>query len=411
MEKKWKLLVLPAVLAVCCFLMHMSGSLYYNAFGPEVPLMIDFFGRTESQISLALTMQAIGMFVAAVFLALYGERYNKINTVCLGLGILSCCCIGIYLIPHIFPSAAAHSALRYAALLCMTTIGGLAFILVDLTINGVINDVYPKQCSTILPIAHAFYGLGAMIIPMIVSRLVTPSEPQSFSVPYLLIGCIGLTVTAVTYVSGRLYRPHTPYADMTAMKKRVGENPAEIFKQGKAWFFFLACLLNYIFLCNTSAWIVTYAQQELALPYESASFLMTLFFLGALVMRFASPIIFRFLPIEKYVVVLPVLAAVTLGIGYAIGNAQLLYVLLPLGGFLQGGLIGAMMVVCCQAFPERSSSAASLSIFGTCFSTMFTPLVGKMGERFGFTVPMLIVCASLALSAVAIQIAMRKKRG
>ena len=64
--------LLPALLAFACFLMHMSGSLYYNAFGPEVPLMMDFFGRTESQIGLVLTVQAICTLVVSVFLALFG---------------------------------------------------------------------------------------------------------------------------------------------------------------------------------------------------------------------------------------------------------------------------------------------------------------------------------------------------
>lgn len=41
--------LLPALLAFACFLMHMSGSLYYNAFGPEVPLMMDFSAERKAR--------------------------------------------------------------------------------------------------------------------------------------------------------------------------------------------------------------------------------------------------------------------------------------------------------------------------------------------------------------------------
>lgn len=401
--------LLPALLAFACFLMHMSGSLYYNAFGPEVPLMMDFFGRTESQIGLVLTVQAVGTLVASVFLALFGERYNKIHVVCAGLGTLSVCSVAIYLLSVLFPMGQARTAIGYLALLCIAFVGGVGFTGVDLMINGVINDVYPRTRATLLPIAHAFYGLGAMVIPLIVSRLVDPARPESFSTPYLVIGLVAAAVVVLMLVTGNLYRSETPYADMQALRQRVSENPAEIFREGRSWLFLLAFSLNFMLLSGVSAWLVTYAQRALAFDYASASVLMTLFFGGALVMRFASPLIFRFMPIRRYVVLMPVLAAVTLGVGFAIGNASLLYVLLPLGGFFQGGLIGAMMLICCDAFPERSASAASLASFAIGISTMTTPaIMGAIAERFGFSIPMLGICVSMLLSAPMMWLAMRE---
>lgn len=68
-----------------------------------------------------------------------------------------------------------------------------------------------------------------------------------------------------------------------------------------------------------------------------------------------------------------------------------------------------MMLICCDAFPERSASAASLASFAIGISTMTTPaIMGAIAERFGFSIPMLGICISMLLSAPMMWLAMRE---
>ena len=70
-----------------------------------------------------------------------------------------------------------------------------------------------------------------------------------------------------------------------------------------------------------------------------------------------------------------------------------------------------MMLICCDAFPERSASAASLASFAIGLSTMTTPaIMGAIAERFGFSIPMLGICVSMLLSAPVMWLAMRDPR-
>lgn len=395
--------LLPALFAAACFLLYLAASLYYNAFGPEAPLMMAFFEITESQQGLILTLQAIGTLAASVYLALFGERHNKIYVVCFGMGILTLCALAIHLLPVWYPAGQG-----YFTLLGIVLAGGVGYTCIDLMINGVINDVYLKTRATIMPIMHAFYGVGSMSIPVLVSTLATDARPESFATPYLAIAAVTGVAVVFALVTGARFRPETPYADMRAVRRRVRENPAEIFREGRAWLFLLSFVLNFMLLSGVSVWLVTYAQSALSLDYDTASLMLTLFFGGALVMRFVSPLIFRVLPVRRYVVWMPVLAAVTLGAGFAIGNVALLYVLLPLGGFFQGGLIGAMVLISCESFPERSASAAALSSFAVGVSTLATPaLMGAVAERFGFTLPMLAISLCMLLSALTVYLAIR----
>lgn len=398
--------LLPALFAAACFLLYLAASLYYNAFGPEAPLMMAFFDISEGRQGFILTLQAVGTLLASVYLALFGERHNKIYVVCGGMGTLALCALAIHLLPALFPMGSG-----YPALLAIVFAGGVGYTCIDLMINGVINDVYPVSRSTILPIMHAFYGTGSMLIPIFVSALVTDGRPETFATPYLAIAAATGAAAVFALVTGARFRPETPYADMRTVRRRVRENPAEIFREGRTWLFLLAFVLNFMLLCGISVWLVTYAQRALSLDYATASLLLTLFFGGALLMRFASPLIFRVLPVRRYVVLMPVLAALTLGAGFAIGSVPLLYVLLPLGGFFQGGLIGAMVLLCCESFPERSASAASLSSFAVGVSTLVTPaLMGAAAERFGFTLPMIAICICMLLSALVVYLAIRAGR-
>lgn len=71
--------------------------------------MMAFFEITESQQGLILTLQAIGTLAASVYLALFGERHNKIYVVCFGMGILTLCALAIHLLPVWYPAGRAIS--------------------------------------------------------------------------------------------------------------------------------------------------------------------------------------------------------------------------------------------------------------------------------------------------------------
>jgi MFS family permease len=85
----------------------------------------------------------------------------------------------------------------YGLLLVFALIGGVGYITIDLLMNGVIADVFPEKKSTLLPIVHGFYGLGAMLAPLLVTWLTDSGRPATFAVPYLVLGAAALVLGAV----------------------------------------------------------------------------------------------------------------------------------------------------------------------------------------------------------------------
>ena len=60
---------------------------------------------------------------------------------------------------------------------------------------------------------------------------VSPERPESFALPYLIIGMAALAAAAALAVTGVRIRGGTPYADMSETRRRARQNPAEIFER------------------------------------------------------------------------------------------------------------------------------------------------------------------------------------
>ena len=84
-------------------------------------------------------------------------------------------------------------------------------------------------------------------------------------------------------------------------------------------------------------------------------------------------------------------------------NVPLVFVLMTASGFMQGGSVPTYVLICCEAFPDRTASAASLCTFSSGIAALTAPLwVGALSEYTGFRLPLVLVCCSLLVSSVLI---------
>ena len=247
-------------------------------------LIMKYFNITESRHGFIITVQSIGGIITAIWLSLFGERYNKIYVISLCLALMAAGSILTGVIPAFFPAGG------YMLLLVFVLIAGIGYTGIDVMMNGVITETYPERKSTILPVAHAFYSTGAMVAPLFVTLTVNAVKAETFSTPFLLVGILSAVVFAAYLVTGRKIMPSTPYADMKAFKIRANENPAEIFRTLRAWLILFACLLYFSFMYGLSVWMPTFFQQERGMGHQLSGLMSTILFFGELLMGFVSPL-------------------------------------------------------------------------------------------------------------------------
>jgi len=392
-------------LLVLCFLSFVLYAMYFNSFGPNAQAAMRFFKIDEAKNGLILTVQSVGCLILTILLGLFGERLHKIRAIAFGLGLMGLAGLCVGLIP------AMRSGSAYALMMGFSVFAGVGFITVDLLMNSVVADVFPAQKDTLLPVVHAFYGVGSMLAPIFVTALVTPERPESFARPYLIIGAAAIPVCLLLLGVSRRVSPETPYADMAAIRARARQNPSEIFREGKAWLYLLTCFFYLIFQTGVTAWLPTFCQETRGYDFTAAGLMVTVYFVGALIIRLLSPVIYRKISVERFLVLSLLLSAavflVFLFVPLPLGAGRLVILLL---GLLQGAAVPSIVILCCSAFPERTASASSLVVFGVSLAGMAGPaLMGYMMERTGYVSAMLLAVASLLLSVVLLPKARRVK--
>lgn len=389
-----------AVFSFCAFIVY---ALYVSSFGTNAGNMMSFFQITEGQQGFVITIQSIGGIITAIWLSLFGERYNKIRVIAACLSLLAVGSILIGTMPAWLPGSGG-----YFMLLIFVILAGVGYTGIDVMMNGAITETYPQDKNTLLPTAHAFFSSGAMIAPFLVTAIVNTSRPSSFALPFLIIGIMTVVVFVAYSAAGRRIMPTTPYADMEGIRKKVTGNPTEIFKSKKAWLILLACVLYFSFQVGLSIWMPTYFLKEKGFSYKLSGIAATIFFMGALLMRFLSPIIFKLMSVNKFYILSGLLSAICMAGAFIAGSIPLIFILVFAGGFFQGAMVIALVIMSCNEFPTRTASASAITVIAYNLAAMVVPLlIGLIAETSGFVIPMFILISCLLCSIFVILLFMR----
>ena len=376
------------IFILASFLAFFVLSIPYNIQGPNAPVTMEYYGITAAGQGFIMTIQSLGNICAAVFLALRGERYNKIHTITFGLLILCLACSAIGSVP------------AYAALLAMVAAIGIGAAFIDVMMNGAVTDIYTKQKNTFLPLVHGFFGIGAMVTPLFVTMTANPARPETFSRPFRFLGVIAAAVAAFYFFTGRRIVPETPYSNMAVMKKRAIEDPAEVFKTRKAWFFLVVGLLYFTFQLGTNMWLPTYTMRNAGADFDTAGLMLTVFFAGALPMRMLGPLFLRRFSARVIFWAFGLASAALMLAALLTGNIAAMFALVAASGFMQGSSAPVFILICCETFPDRTASASSICTISAGVATLTAPLwMGGLSEHTGFQLPMILICCSMFISA------------
>lgn len=384
--------------ALCCAGFVLYG-MYCNSFGTNAEAAMAYFGIGEVKNGAILTVQSFGCLAAAVVLGLFGERLNKVYAIAASMTLLGTASVCIGLIPNLAPRTEA-----YVLMLCFALVGGVGYISVDLLTNSIMADVFQENKNRVLPYAHAFYGAGAMVAPLFVTFLVSPERPETFARPYLAIGAATVIVGIAAAAAGRAIVPETPYADMSEIRNRARQNPAEIFQDGRAWVFLLSAFMNLCFQNGMTTWLPRYCSEVRGYDFAASGMMVTVFFLGALVMRLISPLVYaKMEPRRFYRATLlssAVLFLVFLLLPIQDWAASLIMCIL---GFLQGATVPTLVIICCDAFPQRTASATSIVVFGISLASMTAPAaMGAIMSAAGAQTAMLCITVCTVIAALAL---------
>ena len=390
MKKKLSIIKAYFAFIFVSYCSYLIIATYVSGFGTNAPVMMEFYLITSAQQGFILTMQSVGALVPLVYLALHGERFNKINMFVVGMLLFGAACLAVGAAPP------------YAALIVLVMLSGAGVSVVDIVMNGMIPELFQKHKNTLIPLLHAFFGVGAMLAPITVTAIVNPDVTYTFARPFLLIGALGVFLSVIFFLVSRRVIPETPYADMASVRNRVSENPAEIFKTKYSWLFLIAGTLYFSFQVGLVNWLPTYCQ-EIGMDFDTSGAVLTAFFIGSLLMRFSGPVILKKISARTAYMLFSVIAALLITAALFMESDSAMIALIAIGGFMQGLCVALLVLMCTGAYPHRVASASSLPFIAANIAIMVAPLLmGALAEHIGFRIPLLIGCALLVVSAIPV---------
>ena len=394
-------------LIILFFLMYLLYGMYFGGFGANSGSMMRFFEISETRQGMIMTVQSLGCIVMAIVLGIWGERLNKLHGLLIGTLIMGVAGLLIGTLTLYTPQGSG-----YGRMLGYSLLGGIGYITIDLLVNGAVADVYKDRKTTFLPFAHAFYGAGAMLAPLFVSALASPEKPSTFTVPYLVLGILSVVLGIVFFAVMVRVTPETPYADMTSIRKRASANPVEVFRDFRAWQYFLCCFLYLSFQTGLVAWLPKFFEEHFGTGYETANSMLTLYFLGALVIRLLSPAIYKHVPVKRYFLISVGASALVFMAFLLLPSMSITMqrVLLIITGLMQGVAVPSLALLITDDFSDRTASASSVIELGVALAALVAPLMmGSIIEASGYLASMWTITALLAISVLVLATVKKKK--
>lgn len=372
-------------------------AIYVVLFGTLSTTMMDFYVINTGAQGVFTMVGSIGGIAAALFCALFGERFSKLWAIMVGallLGVATLC-IGL---------APPYLLVCLCALLC-----GVGYTVIDVMGNASVTEHFPDRKKTLLPMIQIIFGIGTMVGPFLATSLLTPGISRSFIYPFLLVGILGVIVAVFYSISLKKAKPFLQGGDWKNMAASAKQNPGEIFCSWKSWTILLACSLFCAFNTTIVAWYPAFFSLERGMNAEDAAMILTLFYVGILVMRIISPLIFKKIQPQKVFVYFSIISIVLMLAAINTQSIPAAMVLTTVGGAFQSLNIVCVIMIATELFPMRKASASSLAVFSYNIGGMVgPPLVGVAAETMGLQLPLSILCGVFACGVAVMAVLSRK---
>ncbi|MGA2571205.1 MAG: MFS transporter [Terracidiphilus sp.] len=347
------------------YLMFMMFAMTTDSVGIIIPEVIKTYhlSLTAAGAFHYANMSAIAF--AAIALGFLADLLGRKKTIVLGLILFA---LNSYLF------AAANSYFAFVILLVVSGASIGIFKTGALSLIGDITHSTNEHTST-MNMVEGFFGVGAIIGPAIVARLLL--RGLSWKWLYVIAGtlCVLLVITASALRYPRTMKKSAEPVDL--------RRTFRILKSPYALGFSLACFLYVAVECAVYVWLPTYLGEHKPASAFMAAYVVSIFFVLRAAGRFLGAwVIARW----NWTTVLLVFsgAVLTCFVGSMFGGSNATVYLLALSGLFMSVLYPTMNSKGISCFPKAEHGAISgVLLFFTCAGAAIGPLaMGAVSDLF-----------------------------
>ena len=241
--------------------------------GPLLTEISSAFSLNLAQSGFLFAANFIGFSIFIVIGGIAADHWGKRK-------VMSVSLVGLALSLFAFPLSPSF----YTACFISLFTGGFCGIVESLT-NALVVDLNPENCSFHVNITQIFFGIGALVGPIMAGILV--SSGISWRQCYYIIGGL-LALSAIIFIANKLPPlPKPEKINMTAFRNLVTD-----------WKFLLICLCMVFYTGSEVGgwgWMSTFLKKNMDFPISKSSLAVSIFWLVVTIGRLiCSPLTLRY---------------------------------------------------------------------------------------------------------------------
>lgn len=353
------------VVKTLTYLMFGMFAMTTDSVGLIIPEVIRTFGLSFTAAGTFQYATMAGIAVAALFFGQLADRLGRRPTIVVGLVVFASACFLMV------------TGERLAVFAILLGLSGFAIGLFKTGALALIGDIATStaQHTTIMNMAEGFFGLGAILGPAILTRLLQRGLPWQWL--YVIAGCIcvGLIILAMVVRYPEAPQPAPGHA--LGGTGRALRSPYVLAFSAGAFLYVGVEASIYVWM---PTWFEDYSGNATTLTAYSIS----IFFLLRAAGRFLGAWLLGRMPWQAALALFSGGIAACFAVSLAAGLPWAVY-LLPLSGLFMSVIYPTLNSKGISCLPKSEHGAgAGVLLFFTCVSAVIAPLaIGAVGDAFG----------------------------
>ncbi len=348
------------------YLMFMMFAMTTDSVGVIIPQVIKRFGLSMAQASSFQYAPMLGIGVAGLLLGFLADKIGRKRSIVLGLVLFS-------LTSYLFAVGD-----RFAVFIALLLMSGGAIGIFKTGALALIGDISrsTSQHTTTMNMVEGFFGVGSIIGPAIVTRLL--DNGVSWQWLYVIVGSVCATLILIALL---VRYPTTERGITTPVDLRrtlaMMKNPYVIgFSLGA--FFYVATE------CAIYVWMPTLLAKYHGSAMLLAAYALSVFFILRAVGRFVGGWLLAVIPWEGALTLLSFCILLCF-LGSAVGGIGAAVYLLPVSGLFMSVLYPTINSKGISCFEKSEHGAvAGVILFFTCAGAALGPYaMGALSDAFG----------------------------
>lgn len=357
--------------------------------GAILPQLSSLLNLDKAQAGNLFFFMNLGMLISSLFFGPLVDRF--------GFKIFLA---GSSLLVSLSFAGLAFSA-SYYPVLCSVIILGLAGGVLNGGSNALINDLHPSRRAAALNFLGIFFGIGAMLIPLLIGTFLHQLGLRSVILIAAALSLVPFVLFSVFYFP----RPKQPQ----------GFPIKEIKKIASSKLLWLGAFILFFESGNEFAiggWLTSFLQEKFQSGLNEAALVLSGYWLFLMVGRLTFPLLNRWIKRETIVFISAALALVSVS-GWLLSPLKGLAIIFALlTGYGLAAIYPTTLAVIGDEFPAFSGTAFSLAISTGLVGGMISPwLVGQISQHHSLQVGLLVPVFSLFLIMVLQTILTRERSG